>query len=62
MRKVDDDATQLAASLGQQPSNVQLISTLQDGVDYRWFNPPACNEIYAVLTLNADHSELMKWL
>ena len=32
-----------AASLGQQPPNVQLIFTVPDGVDYRRFNPPACN-------------------
>ena len=33
MREVDDGANHLAASLGQQPSNVQLIFGVPDGID-----------------------------
>ena len=53
---MEDDINQRAAVLGLQPPNVQLIFTVPDGVDYRRFNPPACNEVCVVLTLNADQS------
>jgi hypothetical protein len=56
MREVEDKTDQLAVLLGQQPPNVPLIFTLPDRVDYIRFNPPACNEVCAVLPLNADHS------
>ena len=49
-REVEDDANQLAASLRQEPPNVQLIFTVPDGVDYRRFNPPACNGDDSFLT------------
>ena len=35
---------------------MQLIFIVPDSVDYRRFNPYACNKVCAMLILDADHS------
>ena len=55
IRELNNDTNQLDASLGQQCTNVHLIFTVADGVDYRRFNPPACNKVCTVLTLSVDN-------
>ena len=45
MQKGKYDANQRASSVGQPPSNVQLIFTVTDAVNYSRFTPQTCNEV-----------------
>jgi len=56
MREIEDEINRLDSAQGLSPSYVKLLFRLPNQVDRRRFNIPACNEVCAVFTLNADQS------